>query len=140
MDRSDRMYAAAGDASSEPTAVITWYGYDAPDDIPAAISSDYAEHATDDLTTFQEGLRASHQEGLAPAHNTLLGHSYGSTVIGHTAQAGEGVAADEMVFVGSPGVGADSAGQLNIPPEHVWATADPDDIVPDLPPAWNRPD
>jgi len=33
----------------------------------------------------------------------VLGHSYGSTVIGHTAQQGDGINADAVIFVGSPG-------------------------------------
>ncbi len=55
----------------------------------------------------------------------------GGTVIGHAAQQGNGLNADDMAFVGAPGVGADNAGALNLPDGHVWATADPDDPVPD---------
>src|SRR5256885_2058344 len=85
MDRSDRMLASATKAGSPSTSVITWIGYDAPQSIPSAASESYAEGAKKDLDRFQDGLRATH-EG-PPSHNTVLGHSYGSTVIGHTAHS-----------------------------------------------------
>ena len=58
----------------------------------------------------------------------MLGHSYGSTVIGHSARD-EGLNADEVVFVGSPGVGVSSAGHLNFPDEHVYATVAEHDMI-----------
>lgn len=119
LERSDRMLGAAATAGSPSTAVITWIGYDAPQDLPEATSPSYAAGAKKDLDRFQDGLRASH-EG-PPSHNTVLGHSYGSTVIGHTAH-GEGLDADELVFVGSPGVGVSNAAELNFPTDHVHAT------------------
>lgn len=106
--------------------MITWVGYDAPQDILDAASETYAERAKADLDRFQDGLRVTH-EGT-PSHNTLIGHSYGSTVIGHTARD-EGIDADELVFVGSPGVGVDHASQLNFPINHVFATVAEHDII-----------
>jgi pimeloyl-ACP methyl ester carboxylesterase len=124
--RSDRMLDAAERAGSPSTAVITWVGYDAPQDLPEAALERYADRAKQDLDRFQDGLRASH-EG-APSHNTVLGHSYGSTVIGHAAST-EGLNADELVFVGSPGVGVGNASELNFPADHVYATVADHDII-----------
>jgi Alpha/beta hydrolase len=126
MDRADKMLASAASASSPSTSVITWIGYEAPQSLPDAVSEDYAEGAKKDLDRFQDGLRATH-EG-APSHNTVLGHSYGSTVIGHTAHT-EHINADELVFVGSPGVGVDKASQLNFPTDHVYATEAEHDMI-----------
>lgn len=127
MDRADRMLAAATGAGSPSTSVITWIGYDAPQNIaPDAASESYAEGAKKDLDRFQDGLRATH-EG-APSHNAMIGHSYGSTVIGHTAHT-EGINADALVFVGSPGVGVDNATELNFPTDHVYATVAEHDAI-----------
>jgi hypothetical protein len=51
----------------------------------------------------------------------VLGHSYGSTVVGHTARD-TGLDADDVIFVGSPGVGVAHAGELGLPAGHVWAS------------------
>ncbi|GGL12906.1 hypothetical protein GCM10012284_54450 [Mangrovihabitans endophyticus] len=95
----------AGDATlyapDASTSAVFWLGYDAPDSIPQAGSSTYAEDAADDLDRFQTGLRATH-DGDTPSRNTVLGHSYGSTVIGHAAQ-NPAINADALVFVASPG-------------------------------------
>jgi hypothetical protein len=54
----------------------------------------------------------------------VIGHSYGSLVVGKAAASG--FAADNVVFVGSPGVGVDSARDLA---GRVWATASSSDII-----------
>jgi pimeloyl-ACP methyl ester carboxylesterase len=127
MDRADRMLAAATGAGSPSTSVITWIGYEAPQNIvPDAASESYAEGAKKDLDRFQDGLRATH-EG-APSHNMVIGHSYGSTVIGHTANT-EGINADALVFVGSPGVGVDNITELNFPADRVYATVAEHDAI-----------
>lgn len=126
MVRSDRMLESAAAARSPSTAVITWVGYDAPQDLIDARGESSAAGAKKDLDRFQDGLRATHQG--PPSHNTVLGHSYGSTVIGHTARD-EHLNVDEIVIVGSPGVGVDHASLLNHPPEHVHATVAENDII-----------
>ncbi|MEK8109345.1 alpha/beta hydrolase [Micromonospora sp. M12] len=44
----------------------------------------------------------------------MLGHSYGSLVVGVAARE-HGLAADALVFVGSPGVGVSHAAELGVP-------------------------
>ena len=112
IDRSDRMVGAAKEAGSPSTAVVTWLGYDAPNGLTNAGSESYADDGKGALGSFQDGLRASHQ-GDMPSHNTVLGHSYGTTVVGHAARDG-GLNADELAFVASPGVGVDNASQLHL--------------------------
>lgn len=124
--RSDVMVDSANRAGSPSTASVTWIGYDAPQDIGAAGNEDYAQNARQDLARFQDGLRATH-EGTS-SHNTVIGHSYGSTVIGHTARDLH-INADDVVFVGSPGVGVSRAEELNLPPENVHATVAEHDVI-----------
>ncbi len=124
------------------TSAVMWIGYEAPEevanipgvnadltDLPGsgdAMDSGYAERAGPALDSFQHGLRATH-EG-PPSHNTVIGHSYGSTVTGHGA-SGHGLPVDDVVFVGSPGVGVDHASELGLKQGQVWSSrADNDPI------------
>ncbi|MGK5443636.1 alpha/beta hydrolase [Micromonospora sp. URMC 105] len=115
-----------GLAPGRETAAVLWLDYDAPDFLPEAARSDQARDAGPALHRFQEGLRETH-EG-PPARQTVLGHSYGSVVVG-TAARDHGLDADALVFVGSPGVGVDRAEALRLPPERVWASTAPDDVI-----------
>jgi pimeloyl-ACP methyl ester carboxylesterase len=58
----------------------------------------------------------------------VLGHSYGSLVVG-VAAAHSGLAADSVVFVGSPGVGVDAVSQLHVPAGQVWSTTSRSDVI-----------
>ncbi len=99
-------------AGSPSTSVIAWVGYNAPQDIfPQAAENSYADGAKQDLDRFQDGLRASHDG--PPAHDTVIGHSYGTTVVGHAARDGD-LNANDVVFVASPGVGVTDAEQLHL--------------------------
>ncbi|MET8909902.1 alpha/beta hydrolase [Micromonospora sp. NPDC004551] len=116
---------AALEPGTEAAAVL-WLDYDAPDFLPEAARDRQAGDAGPALHRFQEGLRASH-DGPS-ARQTVLGHSYGSVVVG-TAARDHGLSADALVFVGSPGVGVDHAAELRMPPGQVWAATAPDDVI-----------
>ncbi|MDT8915920.1 alpha/beta hydrolase [Amycolatopsis sp. PS_44_ISF1] len=111
LDRSDKMWRSATMAGSPSTSVITWLGYDAPDQLWDAASEKYADNGKAALSGFEDGLRASHDG--PPSHNTVVGHSYGTTVVGHAARDG-GLNADDVIFVASPGVGVDHANELHL--------------------------
>lgn len=49
-----------------------------------------------------------------PAIDTVIGHSYGSSVVGGAASGGNDLAADNIIAVGSPGMLVDHAGDLNL--------------------------
>ncbi|WP_344078688.1 alpha/beta hydrolase [Luedemannella helvata] len=119
LDRTDRMRDAAErlDGTAD-VATVLWLGYDAPE-WASAMSASAAHAAVPDLDRFLDGLRATH-EG-PPAHQTVLGHSYGSLVVGATARDA-GLNADDVVFVGSAGVGVPSADRLELPAGHVWSS------------------
>jgi hypothetical protein len=112
LHRADQMALAAKNAGSPSTSVITWVGYEAPQSIvPDAGQDKFADSGKGALHQFQDGLRATH-EG-PKSHNTVVGHSYGTVLIGHAARDGE-LNADEAVFVASPGVGVDNVKDLNL--------------------------
>lgn len=126
--QNEKVLDRANELSQSHNCAITWTGYNSPNHLfPDAAFGSYADHAHGDLSKFQEGLRATH-EGEAPSHNTLVGHSYGSTVVGETATNG-GSHADDLVFLGSPGVGVDNANGLDVPHDHVWAAKSASDVI-----------
>ncbi|ADD40272.1 alpha/beta hydrolase [Stackebrandtia nassauensis] len=136
LDDYARMDAMAGDAASrdggKKTAVVRWLGYDAPDSIvPDAASPRFAENAAVSLDRFIAGLRVT-RDGPR-TRITMVGHSYGSTVIG-IADRERRLSVDGMVFVGAPGVGVVQADKLSVGAEKVWATVAPGDLIIKTPP------
>jgi uncharacterized protein YukE len=118
--RADRVAARAAEiAPGASVAAVVWLDYDVPASLPEAARTGYARDAGPDLRRFVDGLRATH-DTRAP-HVTVLGHSYGSLVVATTARD-HGLAADDVVFVGSPGVGVSHVDQLPLPDGHVWST------------------
>ena len=84
------------------------------------------------MRSFQKGVHASHLG--PPAHTTVIGHSYGTLVVG--AAASTALAADDVVLVASPGIDVDHVQDLRLagidPAEnrhHVYATASPTDPI-----------
>ncbi|MBQ1072026.1 hypothetical protein KBX06_02415 [Micromonospora sp. C31] len=132
LGRAARVLSRCGalDPGQEAAAVL-WLDYDAPDSLHEAAWPGQARDAGPALHRFQEGLRATHDD--PPGRQTVLGHSYGSLVVG-TAAREHGLAADALVFVGSPGVGVRHAGELGLPTGQVWASTAPDDVI-----RWARP-
>lgn len=125
LDRAATLQARAttvdGTAS---TSTIMWLGYDAPDFGGAALER-AASDARCELTDFQAGLVATHQGELG--QQTLVGHSYGSLVIGVAERDGT-VSADDIIALGSPGMGVDRADQLRDPAQ-VWASTARNDVI-----------
>ncbi|MEP6632522.1 MAG: alpha/beta hydrolase, partial [Lapillicoccus sp.] len=110
-------------------AVVSWLGYDAP-------------QVADTLRTRSVALRGSAQEGadlLSPflrglppaAHLTLVGHSYGSTTAGLAVTRG-GTGVDDLVAIGSPGLGVGSTAELGMPAARVHVLEAAQDPVADL--------
>jgi len=127
--RADIMGTTATNlAPNQPNASIVWLGYDAPDWFNNAGSASYAEDAAPDLQSFESGLRATHDGD--PAHSTIIGHSYGTTTVGYAAKDGH-LAVDDVIFVGSPGVGVNSASDLHIDggAGNVWASTAANDVI-----------
>jgi hypothetical protein len=102
------------DEVSSGNAVIAWLGYDAPEWDMSVTSADNAREGAALLVSDVEGYRAA---AAVPQHISVFGHSYGSVTVGYAAM--DGLAAQDVAFLGSPGVGASSADQLSA--AHVWA-------------------
>lgn len=127
LGRAARVLARCAElAPGTQTSAVLWLDYDAPDFLHEAAWDGQARAAGEALHRFQEGLRATHDD--PPGRQTVLGHSYGSLVVG-TAARDHGLAADALVFVGSPGVGVQHAADLGLPPDRVWASTAPDDVI-----------
>ncbi|MER7458117.1 alpha/beta hydrolase [Micromonospora sp. NPDC126480] len=127
LDRAARVLSrCASRAPEEEAAAVLWLDYDAPDFLHEAAWPGQAGDAGRALHRFQEGLSVTHDG--PDARRTVLGHSYGSLVVGATARD-HGLAADALVFLGSPGVGVDHARELGLPPGGVWASTAPDDVI-----------
>ncbi|MEU4700897.1 alpha/beta hydrolase [Nonomuraea dietziae] len=117
---------ATATSGSRSIAAITWLGYDAPQIDPGvfdpaksvAFGHAAAKGATA-LASFADGLRAAH-EPSSTARAVIVGHSYGSLTTGKAATLRPGRLADDLIFVGSPGVGVDHATELGVAPGHVW--------------------
>lgn len=123
--------AANKQADGESVSMITWIGYDAPEftatDPGSVTARGRAEDAAPDLRQFVAGTHASHDG--PPSHTTVIGHSYGTTVVGAAAAGGNGLGADDVVAIGSPGMTVDHASDLQMDPEHVWVGTANDDGV-----------
>jgi hypothetical protein len=122
---------AAATGRPGEVAVVAWLGYDAPDHLGAAALGDAAAAARTGapaLAATVAGLQAAPAPDGAPRHVTVVGHSYGSLVVGRAATAG--MAADDVVFVGSPGVGVTDADAITREAgARVWAARTPDDPI-----------
>ncbi|MFF2138441.1 alpha/beta hydrolase [Streptomyces sp. NPDC058193] len=118
-------------------AAIAWLGYDAPQSIDgfsslAVAGEGRAVEGGRRFNEFTDGLVATNEN--RDPHLTAIGHSYGSRTVGAATQQGDGIpGVDDIVLVGSPGVGVDRAEDLGVGKEHVFVGAAENDVVTRLP-------
>ncbi|WP_181786759.1 alpha/beta hydrolase [Mycobacterium shimoidei] len=130
--KSRDMYEAAlrADPSLKAgdVAVTTWMGYDRPMDVFAARHPDPALGGAGALDSFESGMRASHVG--PPSIDTVIGHSYGSTLVGAAASGGHQLDANNVIAVGSPGMLVNDVSGMNLDPgAKVYATLANNDII-----------
>lgn len=119
------------------SASIVWLGYDAPQspdgwDGLDVMGDERAERGGAAFHQFMGGVSATNE--TEDPHMTAIGHSYGSRTVGAATQRGGGIpGVDDIVLVGSPGVGVDSADELGVGKEHVFVGAAENDVVTKLP-------
>jgi Alpha/beta hydrolase len=126
----------------QPTAVIAWMGYDAPE-----FDFQHPEQALADPTKLQQvgspwlareggallaadvnGLAVTH-DGSIPSHVTVIGHSYGSTTVAD-AFANSGMHANDAVLIGCPGTDiARSAADFHLNGGQVYVGAASTDAI-----------
>ncbi|MEU3183600.1 alpha/beta hydrolase [Streptomyces sp. NPDC006923] len=130
IDRMTELWKEAhSQAPDKSLSTITWLGYDAPQSIvPEAMQKQWAYDGSPKLNSFMDGLETT-QGGPDGSHTTVIGHSYGSTVVGDASNRGD-LSADDIVVAGSPGMMTAEAGDLDAGKNHVWSEAAGDDLVP----------
>ncbi|MFJ7413718.1 alpha/beta hydrolase [Streptomyces sp. NPDC098077] len=124
----------------DSTASIVWLGYDAPQ-LPdkdgaagyfAVMGTGRAEKGGAAYRDFMGGISVTN--GNKDPHMTAIGHSYGSRTVGAAAARPGGIpGVDDIILVGSPGVGVDHAVDLGVGSEHVFVGAAANDPVTKLP-------
>ncbi|MEU4763858.1 alpha/beta hydrolase [Actinosynnema sp. NPDC023794] len=113
---------------ADGNATIQWLGYDAPGWAPGEVDNPaQAREGGANLVADVNGYRAAAEAAGHDPHLTVIGHSYGSTTVGYAGM--NGLAADDIAFVGSPGVGASNVDQLSAGPGHVYVGATEHDPV-----------
>lgn len=118
------------------SAAIVWLGYDAPQ-APDGFGSldvmgdERAEKGGSAFGQFMGGLSATNEN--EDRHLTAIGHSYGSRTVGAATQQGGIPGVDDIIFVGSPGVGVNRAEDLGVGKGHVFVGAAENDVVTKLP-------
>ncbi|MGW1654921.1 alpha/beta hydrolase [Streptomyces atratus] len=129
---------AMGTLNHDPSsAAIVWLGYDAPQSPDglgslAVMGDERAKKGGGDFNGFMGGLVATNEH--EDPHLTAIGHSYGSRTVGAATQREGGIpGVDDIVLVGSPGVGVDHAEDLGVGKDHVFVGAAEHDIVTKLP-------
>ena len=124
-DNIDRMNELKNRAEAQgkgSVATISWVGYDAPPqpektaDLSVVDTGD-AKIGGENLAKHLEGVKDMRDASHHPVHQSVLGHSYGSTTSSYAMkQVRPGVVSDYLVF-GSPGV-AGKAEEMHVPQGH----------------------
>ncbi|WP_405404473.1 alpha/beta hydrolase [Streptomyces sp. NBC_01104] len=129
---------AIGMQQHDPSsAAIVWLGYDAPQspdglDSLDVMGDERAEKGGLAFHGFMGGISATNEN--EDPHMTAIGHSYGSRTVGAATQHEDGIpGVDDIVLVGSPGVGVDRADDLGVGKGHVFVGAAENDVVTKLP-------
>jgi len=111
---------------SRGVAVISWLGYDPPEGVGlAAATEGRARAGAKLLTAFVQDLMRQRPGATV----TLIGHSYGSLVVGLAAPDLPEV--HDLIALGSPGMGADRAADLG--GARVWTALAPTDWIHRIP-------
>ena len=125
-----RLYEESNRADwGKQTAVVMWVAYDAPNTVfdPGLYEPKAARAGGRLLAADVNALAVTHQG--EPSHMTVVGHSYGSTVVSDAATYG--MRTNDVVLVGSPGTDrAHSAADFHLPPDgHLYVGAASGDAV-----------
>jgi hypothetical protein len=126
--------AAAERESGLKVAVISFGDYDIPQSVASAAMAHGAEDGASKLRSLVSDL---HSAGFRTDQISVVGHSYGSVVVGHAMT--DGLDVRKVITAGSPGMGVQSRADLGSPSVHL-AAVDPGslDIVTDDLGGWGH--
>lgn len=123
------LHQAASYSGGSSTASMFWIGYDAPNgsDSGGVAGEGMAKAGGERLADTLDGLNAMRSDDF---HLTAIGHSYGSTTVGH-AMTDHNPEVDDVVLIGSPGAGdgAETAENLGVGKDHVFVGTNSKDAV-----------
>jgi pimeloyl-ACP methyl ester carboxylesterase len=110
------------------TAVVLWRGYDDPRSIAVAavdiaLEDRRSEEGAARLSAFVSQIKVRAEQRV-----TVVAHSFGSLVAGESL-AYHGLVVDDLVVLGSPGVGVESLNELHLHAGHLFAEKAPGDVV-----------
>jgi Alpha/beta hydrolase len=128
----DVVEAATAAAPGLAVATIAWLGYRTPGwqtaFLPGAAGrgGQALDRALDGLAAARTGPGTPRQGAAGPPRTTVVAHSYGTVVTGRAVRAPGRLAADALVLLGSPGVVAGDAGDLEADEVYgAWSPGDP---------------
>ena len=111
-------------APGEGVAIVSYLGYEAPQNIAEVADIGYAQRGANKLSGFLNGLDASREAGPAgDAHISVAGHSFGSTTAGIALKQVNPGVVDELIQFGSPGSGAQDVSEFRLEKGHAWVSA-----------------
>lgn len=138
-ERTKSMMGAAEQSGGGTVAGVVWTDWTPPPTIPNAALESYADNAVDGLSSYAEGLRASH-EGDQPFRSVIAAHSYGTVLTAKAASGDHTLNADALVLLGSPGTDLANVRDVRLTgvsaddvAQHVFATTSDADPVGDAP-------
>ncbi len=111
-------------SNGESVAMISYLGYEAPQNIAEVADIGYAQKGADKLAGFLNGLDASREAGPAgDAHISVAGHSFGSTTAGIALTKVNPGVVDDLIQFGSPGAGVQDVSEFKLEKGHAWVSA-----------------
>ena len=111
-------------APGEGVAIVSYLGYEAPQNIAEVTDIGYARRGADKLSGFLNGLDASREAGPAgDAHISVAGHSFGSTTAGIALTKVNSGVVDDLIQFGSPGSGVQDVSEFKLEKGHAWVSA-----------------
>lgn len=128
VEARDLYNSARAAAPSEHLAVIAWLGYDTPQGLGRTAAREELARAG---ATALDGFTADLATMRPKAKVTVIGHSYGSVVVG-LAAAHLPAQVDDLVVVASPGMGVSGAAELHTSAS-IWAGESAQDWIDWLP-------
>lgn len=111
-------------APGEGVAIVSYLGYEAPQNLAEVADIGYARRGADKLSGFLNGLDASREAGPAgDAHISVAGHSFGSTTAGIALTKVNPGVVDDLIQFGSPGSGVQDVSEFKLEKGHAWVSA-----------------